>query len=208
MVEPEQGNVTRQYVVNVGGTYARQMASWSEYDLPTTSMTHHYPITDTVPELQHLDIELPVLCDDRLVSGYITMEQKSGLIGIYENANPNTVREKHCPRDAEQDLFEPGYDRIIYHGREKALDRMPVLAEMGIKRAVHGAISHPPDGNPRIGRARWMVYDAAAISMREFDRHRFGAYADQGFQTTKAKRDCPLRHEPSLPHFNRLGRAR
>ena len=50
--------------------------------LPMTSMTHHYFVTDTVPEFKDLDKELPVIRDDKLVSGYIRMEQKSGLIGL------------------------------------------------------------------------------------------------------------------------------
>ena len=36
---------------------------------------------------------------------------------------------------------------------EESLNRMPVLANLGIQREVHGAISHPPDGNPLIGPA-------------------------------------------------------
>jgi dimethylglycine dehydrogenase len=230
LVATEQGDITCEHVVNAGGTYARQMALWSGYDLPATSMTHHYLITDAVPEFQNLETELPVVRDDRLVSGYIRMEQKSGLIGIYEKANPNTVWEDHCPWEAEHELFEPDYDRIM-PWLENAMDRMPVLADLGIKRAVHGAISHPPDGNPLIGPApglrnywcccgtqigigwgpgltrelaRWMVHGAADINMREFDPRRFGPYADQAFQVAKAKEDYLLRHEIPFPHFNRL----
>jgi dimethylglycine dehydrogenase len=231
LVETEQGPIACEHVVNAGGTYARQIALWSGYDLPATSMTHHYLITDTVPEFLGLDKELPVVRDDRLVSGYIRMEQKSGLIGIYEKANPNTVWEDHCPWEAENELFEPDYDRIM-PWLENAMGRMPILAELGIKREVHGAISHPPDGNPLIGPApglrnywcccgtqigigwgpgltrelaRWMVHGAADINMREFDPRRFGPYADQEYQVAKAKEDYVLRHEIPFPHFNRLG---
>jgi hypothetical protein len=132
------------------------------------------------------------------------MEQKAGLIGIYEKENPNTVWEDHCPWEAENELFEADYDRIM-PWLENAMDRMPIFAELGIKREVHGAISHPPDGNPLIGPrpgvqnywcccgtqigigwgpgltrelASWMVHGAADISMREFDPRRFGEYAN------------------------------
>ncbi|MEL7137828.1 MAG: FAD-dependent oxidoreductase [Pseudomonadota bacterium] len=228
-VETELGTITCEHVVNAGGTYARQVALWSGYDLPATSMTHHYLVTDTVPEFLALDHELPVVRDDRLVSGYIRMEQKSGLIGIYEKASPNTVWEDHCPWEAENELFEADYDRIM-PWLENAMDRMPILSELGIKREVHGAISHPPDGNPLIGPApglrnywcccgtqigigwgpgltrelaRWMIEGAAEISMREFDPRRFGAFADRDYQITKAKEDYLLRHEIPFPHFNR-----
>ena len=229
LVETERGAIRCEHVVNAGGTYARQMGEWSGLQLPMTSMTHHYFVTDTVPEFHDYD-DLPVIRDDRLVSGYIRMEQKSGLIGIYEKENPNTVWEDHCPWEAENELFEPDYDRIM-PWLENALDRMPIFAELGIKREVHGAISHPPDGNPLLGPApgapnywcccgtqigigwgpgltrelaRWMVHGAADISMREFDPRRFGDYATKDWQVIKAKEDYCLRHEIPFPHFNRL----
>ena len=229
-VSTEMGDITCEHVVNAGGTYARQMGEWSGLLLPMTSMTHHYFVTDTVPEFQNLDYELPVIRDDKLVSGYIRMEQKSGLIGIYEKENPNTVWEDHCPWEAENELFDADYDRIM-PWLENSMDRMPIFAELGIKREVHGAISHPPDGNPMIGPApgvrnywcccgtqigigwgpgltrelaRWMVHGAADISMREFDPRRFGDYAQKDWQVTKAKEDYCLRHEIPFPHFNRL----
>ena len=230
LVSTAKGDIHCEHVVNAGGTYARQMGEWSGLQLPMTSMTHHYFVTDTVPEFEGLDTELPVIRDDRQVSGYIRMEQKSGLIGIYEKTNPNSVWEDHCPWEAENELFEPHYDRVM-PWLENAMERMPLFAELGIKREVHGAISHPPDGNPLIGPApgvknywcccgtqigigwgpgltrelaRWMVHGAADISMRDYDPRRFGSYATKPWQVTKAKEDYCLRHEIPYPHFNRL----
>lgn len=230
IVETERGDIRCEHVVDAGGTYARQVGAWVGLDVPTTSMTHHYLVTETVPEFMDLAGELPVVRDDRMVSGYVRMEQKSGLIGIYEKADPNTVWQDGCPWDAENELFDPDYYRIM-PWLENALERMPVLAERGIKRAVHGAISHPPDGNPLIGPApglrnywlncgcqigigwgpgltrelaRWMIHGAADISMREFDPRRFGRYADKDWQIAKAREDYLLRHEIPFPHYNRL----
>ncbi len=230
VVETEKGTISCEHVANAGGTYARQMGEWSGLQLPMTSMTHHYFVTDEVPEFRDLDRELPVIRDDRKVSGYIRMEQKKGLIGIYEKANPNTVWEDHCPWEAENELFAADYDRVM-PWLEESLNRMPIFAELGISRDVHGAISHPPDGNPLIGPApgvrnywcccgtqigigwgpgltrelaRWMVHGAADISMRDYDPRRFGSYADKDWQMIKAKEDYCLRHEIPFPHFNRL----
>ncbi len=229
-VETEQGTITCEHVVNAGGTYARQMGEWSGLQLPMTSMTHHYFVTDNVPEFKDLESELPVIRDDKKVSGYIRMEQKRGLIGIYEKANPNAVWLDECPWDYENWLFDADYDRIM-PWLEESLNRMPIFADLGIAREVHGAISHPPDGNPLIGPApgvrnywcccgtqigigwgpgltrelaRWMVHGAADISMREYDPRRFGNYADKEWQVVKAKEDYCLRHEIPFPHFNRL----
>lgn len=230
LVETEQGAILCEHVVNAGGTYARQMGEWSGLQLPMTSMTHHYFVTDEVPEFRDLDRELPVIRDDRKVSGYIRMEQKKGLIGIYEKTNPNTVWEDHCPWDAENELFEADYDRVM-PWLEESMNRMPIFANLGITRDVHGAISHPPDGHPLIGPApgvrnywcccgtqigigwgpgltrelaRWIVHGAADISMRDYDPRRFGAYANKEWQVIKAKEDYCLRHEIPFPHFNRL----
>ncbi|MEX0310804.1 MAG: FAD-dependent oxidoreductase, partial [Tateyamaria sp.] len=230
VVETTHGTIRCEHVVNAGGPYARQMGEWSGLQLPMTSMTHHYFVTDEVPEFRDLDTELPVVRDDRKVSGYIRMEQKKGLIGIYEKANPNTVWEDHCPWEAENELFDADYDRVM-PWLEESLNRMPIFADLGITRDVHGAISHPPDGNPLIGPApgvrnywcccgtqigigwgpgltrelaRWMVHGAADISMRDYDPRRFGSYATKDWQVIKAKEDYCLRHEIPFPHFNRL----
>ncbi|WP_171231137.1 FAD-dependent oxidoreductase [Ruegeria sp. HKCCA6707] len=230
VVETEMGTITCEHVVNAGGTYARQMGEWSGLQLPMTSMTHHYFVTEPVPEFQNLDTELPVIRDDRKVSGYIRMEQQRGLIGIYEKENPNSVWHDRCPWEYENWLFDADYDRVM-PWLEESLNRMPIFAELGIQRDVHGAISHPPDGNPLIGPApgvrnywcccgtqigigwgpgltrelaRWMVHGAADISMREFDPRRFGSYATKDWQVIKAEEDYCLRHEIPFPHFNRL----
>lgn len=230
VVETERGTIRCEHVVNAGGTYARQMGEWSGLQLPMTSMTHHYFVTEPVPQFQDLDHELPVIRDDRKVSGYIRMEQKRGLIGIYEKENSNSVWHDHCPWDYENWLFDADYDRVM-PWLEESLNRMPIFADLGIQREVHGAISHPPDGNPLIGPApgvrnywcccgtqigigwgpgltrelaRWMVHGAADISMRDYDPRRFGSYATKDWQVTKAHEDYKLRHEIPFPHFNRL----
>ena len=229
-VETEKGTITCEHVVNAGGTYARQMGEWSGLQLPMTSMTHHYFVTEPVPEFEALDTELPVIRDDKKVSGYIRMEQKRGLIGIYEKENPNSVWHDECPWDYENWLFDADYDRVMPY-LEESLNRMPIFADLGIQREVHGAISHPPDGNPLIGPApgvrnywcccgtqigigwgpgltrelaRWMVHGAADISMRDYDPRRFGSYATKDWQVVKAEEDYCLRHEIPFPHFNRL----
>ena len=127
-------------------------------------------------------------------------------------------------------MFSPDYDRIM-PWLENAMQRMPVFAELGIKRELHGAISRSagrqPADRPGAGLknfwlncgcqigigwgpgltrelARQMVHGSAYINMREFDPRRFGPYADQKYQVTKAREDYMLRHEIPFPHFNRL----
>jgi len=125
-------------------------------------------------------------------------------------------------------LFEPDYDRIM-PWLENALERMPVLADKGIKSVVHGAITHPPDGNMLLGPsglknfwcccgsqvgiawgpgagkylAQWIKHGAADVSMRSFDPRRFGAHIDDDYRINKAKEDYLLRHEIPYPHHDR-----
>jgi len=228
IVHTEQGDIEADRVVNAGGTYARQVGAWVGLDLPIANMLHHYLITDTVPEFTELEKELPVIRDDSQVSGYIRMEQKSGLIGIYEKANAASVWDDGTPWEAENELFEADYDRIM-PWLENALERMPILADKGIKSVVHGAITHPPDGNMLLGPsgvknfwlccgsqvgiawgpgagkylAQWMMKGAADVSMRSFDPRRFGARIDDNYRINKAKEDYLLRHEIPYPHLDR-----
>ncbi len=228
-VSTERGVIRCEHIVNAGGSYARQIGEWNGLQLPMVSMTHHYVVTDAVDEFRSLDKHLPVIRDDAEVSGYIRMEQNSGLIGIYEKKNPNTVWENGCPWESENELFEPDFERI-FKWLENAMERMPILSNLGIRSTVHGAISHPPDGNPLIGPApgennywcccgmqigigwgpaltrelaRWIVHGGADLSMREFDPRRFGGYATKSWQTVKGREDYCLRHEIPYPHFNR-----
>jgi len=229
-VHTEKGDIRCEIVVNAGGTFARQIGAWIGLDLPIANLLHHYLITDPVPEFRDLPAELPVVRDDRRVSGYIRMEQKSGLIGIYEKADAATIWDDGTPWAAESELFEPDFDRIM-PWLENAMERMPVLAELGLRRVVHGAITHPPDGNMLLGPsgrrnvwlccgsqvgiawgpgagkylAQWMVHGAADISMASFDPRRFGARIDDTYRIEKAKEDYLLRHEIPFPNLDRPG---
>ncbi|MDX1401050.1 MAG: FAD-dependent oxidoreductase, partial [Kiloniellales bacterium] len=221
----EKGEITCEHVVNAGGTYAKQIAQWVGYNLPMANTTHHYFVTDTVEEFKSLETELPVVRDDMTYSGYIRMEQKSGLIGIYEKTEPRTIWDDGTPWEAEHELFEADYDRIMPY-LEKALERMPVLEKYGIKKEVHGAIPMPPDGQMLLGPApglknfwcccgshvgiawgpgagkylaQWMVHGTAEINMRDFDPRRFGPYIDRDYEISRAKEDYVLRHEIPYP---------
>ena len=229
-VTTEQGEVICEHVVNAGGTYAKQVAAWMGHDLPMANTTHHYFVTDAVEEFKGLEKELPVVRDDMTYSGYIRMEQQSGLIGIYEKSGPGIVWEEGTPWEVENELFDADYDRIMPF-LEQALERMPVLANYGVKREVHGAIPMPPDGQMLLGPApgltnswcccgshvgiawgpgagkylaQWMVHGTAEINMRDFDPRRFGPYADHDYQIERAKEDYILRHEIPYPGRQRV----
>ncbi|MCY4219918.1 MAG: FAD-dependent oxidoreductase [Gammaproteobacteria bacterium] len=227
-IQTGEGEILAERIVNAAGTYARQIGAWVGLDLPIANLLHHYLVTEPVPEFANLESELPVVRDDQKVSGYIRMEQKSGLIGIYEKANATTVWDQGTPWESQNELFEPDLERIM-PWLENAMERMPVFAKLGIRRVVHGAITHPPDGNMLLGPckipnywlccgsqvgiawgpgagkylAQWMTYGAADIAMNSFDPMRFGARIDDTYRIEKAKEDYLLRHEIPFPNLDR-----
>lgn len=228
-VETDAGDFTAAVLINAAGTYARQVGEWAGLEIPIIPMTHHYVVTERVPAFAELDHELPVVRDDKHVSGYIRMEHTAGLIGIYEKAHPNSVWEDGTPWDADHHLFPPDYERIA-PWLEAAFERMPILAEVGIQKAIHGAICHPPDGVMLLGPAprlenywyaagvqvglgwgpgaskylaNWIVRGATTLNMRSFDPRRYGSFATANYNLTKAHEDYLLRHEIPYPGLNR-----
>ena len=226
-VETEQGAVTCDHVVNAAGCYAREVGKWLGVDTPITNMEHQYLVTEPLPEFKDSPIELPVMRDPA-TAGYYRQEQKAGLIGIYEHTG---AREAWAGRggwpewSSENELFEGDLDRIS-PWLEKALDRMPIFANAGIKRIINGAIPHTPDGNPLVGPmpgvpnawhccgssigiaqgagcgkflAQWMIHGDAEINMASVDPRRFGAYADQTYTRAKSFDDYHNMFETPLP---------
>jgi dimethylglycine dehydrogenase len=218
-VATEQGVIRAQIVVNAGGCYARQVAQMAGIDIPVTNMEHHYLVTDPIQEFIDRDEEIPVMrCP--YVSGYFRQEQNSGLIGIYENID---IREAWAPKgmpewESTSELFPDDLDRIA-KWVERAIERMPVFGEVGIRRIVNGAIPHTPDGGPLLGPAaglrnfwhccgtsfgiaqgggagkylaQWMVEGDAEINMVEFDPRRYGAFADEAYSRAKVFLDYRL----------------
>ncbi len=145
---------------------------------------------------------------DPYTAGYYRQEQKGGLIGIYEHRDAREAwgaAGGNPEWSSSNELFAGDLDRL-QPWLDRVMERMPIFAEVGLKRVVNGAIPHTPDGMPLLGPAagqrnlwlccgssigiaqgagcgkylaQWMVHGAAEINMREFDPRRFGGYADQ-----------------------------
>mgnify|MGYP001800259934 CR=1 FL=1 len=227
-VETEQGTITAQHVVNAGGYHARQVGQMVGLDLPITTMLHHYVVTETVPEFERMDHEIPVTRDDHFC-GYIRREQGSALIGLYDKQDPQAVWRDGCPWDSANDLFDPNWDGIM-PWLQNCFERMPCLTNLGLKRVVNGGITYTPDGammlgpapglrnfwlacgatvgiawGPGAGRAlaQWIVEGSADISTRAFDPRRFGVWADAEYAHARATEDYTLRQAMPYPQHQR-----
>lgn len=231
LLKTETGDVLAEHVVIAAGSYANQVGAWFGLKIPSVSCLHHYLVTDTVPEFADRP-ELPVMRDNSF-GGYIRQEQKSGLIGIYEGHVCPTVWEmpQGAPWAAENELFEPDYDSIGDF-LMIAFDKMPILADLGIKRVVRGAITHTPDGGMLVGPsgalnvwlscgssiglawgggagkvlADWMVHGETSINTRGFDPRRYGDFTTDHYIVERTKDEFMRRHDTPCPgkQFNAL----
>ncbi|GAA6193697.1 FAD-dependent oxidoreductase [Phaeobacter sp. NW0010-22] len=231
LLKTEKGDVLAEHVVIAAGSYANQVGEWFGLKIPSVSCLHHYLVTDTVPEFEGRP-ELPVMRDNAF-GGYIRQEQKSGLIGIYEGHVCPTVWEmpQGAPWAAENELFQGDYDSIGDF-LLVAFSKMPILAELGIKRVVRGAITHTPDGGMLVGPsgapnvwlscgssiglawgggggkvlADWMVHGETEINTRGFDPRRYGDFASDTFIVERTKDEFMRRHDTPSPgqQFNSL----
>ena len=150
-VVTEKGTIIAEHVVNAGGLWAKQVGRMAGVDLPVSPMEHHYLLTETIPEVQALDCELPLVVDLEGFT-YMRQEQKGLLLGIYE------IDHKHwnmdgAPWDYGIELIQEDIGRIADE-LARGFSRYPCLETTGIKRWVNGAFTFSPDGNPLVGPVR------------------------------------------------------
>ena len=214
-VETQQGPIICEHLVNAAGCYADRVGAWLGVPVPFINMKHQYLVTDEVPEFAARDVELPVTRDPS-ASAYYRQEQTSGLIGLYERSDSREAWPGAGPAwESESELFPAEYGPIM-PWLDKVMARMPVLSEVGIRRVVHGAISHTIDSNPLVGPApgarnfwmctasgigiaqgagcgkylaQWMMHGASEINMLGLDPRRFGPYADRAYTEAKAHQE-------------------
>jgi dimethylglycine dehydrogenase len=147
-VVTEQGTIIAEHVVNAAGLWAKQVGRMVGVELPVSPLEHHFLITESIPELEALDFEIPMIVDLEGFT-YTRQELNALLVGIYE------LDHKHwhmdgAPWDYGVELIPPDVDRIADE-LTFATARYPILDEVGIKRWVNGAFTFSPDGNPLVG---------------------------------------------------------
>jgi len=148
VLETEKGSVTAQHVVVATSFWARELLAPLGLNLPLYATQHHEIITESIPELEGLDHEVPAWRDS-YSSCNVRQEAQGVLAGVYET-EPKFWALDGIPKDFKEDLFPPELDRLMPH-LERLIERMPSFAEAGIKQTNNGPMCWTPDGLPMLG---------------------------------------------------------
>lgn len=200
-VVTEKGTITAEHVVNAGGLWAKQCGRMVGLELPVSPLSHHYLLTESIPEIEALDFEVPMTVDLEGFT-YMRQDQKGILVGIYEIDHQHWMMDG-APWDYGIELLQEDTDRIE-NELTLAFQRYPCLNDVGVKNWVNGAFTFSPDGNPLVGPvstvpnywlacgvmagflqgggvgktlAEWMIHGDTETDAFPMDIARYGAFA-------------------------------
>jgi len=146
-VRTPNGDIQAEYVVNCAGMWARQMGEGIGVNIPNQAAEHYYMITE---ELKDLPPNMPVL-EDPSSHGYYRDEVGGLMIGLFEPVcAPWKV--EGIPGDFSFGEIPPDWDRMGPY-LERAMSRVPITMEVGIKKFFCGPESFTPDLRPIVGEA-------------------------------------------------------
>jgi 4-methylaminobutanoate oxidase (formaldehyde-forming) len=146
-VTTAQGTVEAEYVVNCAGMWARQFGELAGVNIPLQAAEHYYLITDDIPDLPP---DMPVF-EDPSCHAYYRNEVGGLMIGLFEPVCAPWMVEG-VPRDFSFGEIEPDWDRMGPY-LEKAMTRVPVAMETGIRKFFCGPESFTADLSPVVGEA-------------------------------------------------------
>jgi len=146
-VECALGRICTDIVVNCAGMWARQVGLLAGVDVPLQAAEHYYLISEPVAGVHP---RLPILRDPGR-STYIREEAGKLMVGIFEDlARPWNV--EGIPADFSFGEIPPDWERMQPH-LERACERVPLLAQTGVKLLFCGPESFTADHNYLMGEA-------------------------------------------------------
>ncbi len=201
-IETDKGAITADHVVNCGGMWAKEISAMVGGILPAVQIEHEFLVTETIPEIESLGHELPMLWD-MSVPLYTRADRKGLIISCYED-HPKFFGIEGVPPQFGQELLPPDLERTE-HRLLQIQEMIPALKTVGIRTVVNGPTPRSPDMRPLIGPAHgydnfwvmngvsgafmfssvtrylaeWMIEGQPSINLAPFDLNRFGPYADK-----------------------------
>ena len=146
-VSTASGDIEAEYVVNCAGMWARQLGAASGVAIPLQAAEHYSLITEKIPAMS---AAWPVL-EDPGSYGYFREEVGGLMIGLFEPVcAPWQVG--GIPDDFSFGSLPPDWERMGPYV-EKAMQRVPIAAEVGVKKFFCGPESFTPDLRPVFGEA-------------------------------------------------------
>jgi heterotetrameric sarcosine oxidase gamma subunit len=146
-VVTDQGTIEAEYVVNCAGMWARQLGELAGVAIPLQAAEHYYLITERIPELSK---DWPVL-EDPASYGYFREEVGGLMVGLFEPVCA-PWRVEGVPHDFSFGEIQPDWDRMGPYV-EKAMARVPISMEVGVRKFFCGPESFTPDLAPIVGEA-------------------------------------------------------
>ncbi len=146
-VRTPYGDIEAEFVVNCAGMWARQLGEKAGVSIPLQAAEHYYLITEPIDGMHG---DLPVL-EDPSSYGYFREEGAGLMIGLFEalcapwkvDGIPDTFSFGELP---------PDWDRMAPY-LEKAMARIPISTEVGVRKFFCGPESFTPDLAPIVGEA-------------------------------------------------------
>jgi 4-methylaminobutanoate oxidase (formaldehyde-forming) len=141
------GDIRTEIVVNCAGMWARQLGARSGVTIANQAAEHYYLITEPIRDLPP---KMPVL-EDPGTYGYYREEGGGLMVGLFEPVCA-PWRIEGIPADSSFAELPPDWERITPF-LERAMSRVPITAEVGMKKLFCGPESFTPDLRPILGEA-------------------------------------------------------
>ncbi len=146
-VRTPQGDIEAEYVVNCAGMWARQLGEQAGVSIPLQAAEHYYLITEPIDGVSG---DLPVL-EDPSSYGYYREEGAGLMVGLFE-AECAPWHVDRVPETFSFGTIPPDWDRMAPY-LEKAMARVPITGEVGVRTFFCGPESFTPDLSPVFGEA-------------------------------------------------------
>ena len=146
-VRTSAGDVECEVVVNCAGIWARQLAQRSGVTVALQAAEHYYLLTEPIEGVSR---DWPVL-EDPARFGYFREEGGGLMLGLFESVCAPWHVDR-VPDDFSFGEIQPDWDRMGPY-LEAAMHRIPVTAEVGLRKLFCGPESFTPDLAPVVGEA-------------------------------------------------------
>ncbi len=133
-------------VANCAGLWGRHVGLLAGIDVPLQAVEHYYAVTEKSDQIPR---DLPVL-RDQTSCAYIKEDAGSILVGAFEReARP--VALESLPTDFSFGELDGDFEGQFLPVLEAAMERLPILRTLGIRKLFCGPESFTPDGRVALG---------------------------------------------------------